>query len=185
MIVKHGLAGVAGAVLLASVAFAQTPTTRTDRMDSGAPSASSTAVQSHQGLWRASKLVGVNVYNDGNESLGKINDLVIDHSGNIKNVIIGVGGFLGVGERYIAVSFDKLKWSDEPVRTANAMPPAGATPPAGGMDSGRTVGSTANTPATPMPPPAAASSRADAWYPDHAVLSATRDEVKAMPEFKY
>ena len=113
----------------------------------------------------------------------KINDLIVDNSGAVKNVIIGVGGFLGVGERYIAVSFNKLKWVDEPIRTANTAPPA-----AGGMDSGRTVGSTANTPSStsaPSPSSTAATARVDAWYPDHAVLSATKDDVKAMPEFKY
>ncbi|MEW6639932.1 MAG: PRC-barrel domain-containing protein [Pseudomonadota bacterium] len=183
MIVKHGLAGLAGAVLLAGVAVAQTQAPQMQapatRMDSSAPSASSTATQSHQGLWRASKLVGVSVYNDSNESLGKINDIVIDHNGGIKNVIIGVGGFLGVGERYIAVSFDKLKWSDDPVRTAAATPPVGGPPaPAGGMDRSRTVGTTATMPPPSMP-------KVDAWYPDHAVLSATKDDVKAMPEFRY
>ena len=105
-----------------------------------------------------------------------INDLVVDNRGAIKNVIIGVGGFLGVGERYIAVSFDKLKWSNEPVRTA-----ATTAPPAGGTDPSRTVGSTSTTP----PAPASSMSKSDSWYPDHATLSATKDEVKSMPEFKY
>lgn len=180
MIVKHGLAGLAGALLLASVASAQTQTPSTRMDNSNTPSASSTTtMQSHQGLWRASKLEGLNVYNDSGESLGKINDILVDHNGNIKNVIIGVGGFLGVGERYIAVTFDKLKWSDEPVRTASTTAPAsGTSAPATTADSNRTVGSTATTSTT-------ASSNANAWYPDHAVLSASKDDVKAMPEFKY
>ena len=33
--------------------------------------------------------------------------------------------------------------------------------------------------------PAAATSRANPWYPDHAVFNATKDDLKAMPEFKY
>lgn len=174
MIMKHALTGVIGTVLLTGVALAQTPAPA-NRMDS-TPGASSSTMQSHQGMWRASKLVGVNVYNDSGESLGKINDLIVDNTGATRNVIIGVGGFLGVGERYIAVSFDKLKWSNEPLRTASTTAPA-----AGGMDSNRTVGSTAKT----SPTPTASGAAVDAWYPDHAVLSATRDDVKAMPEFKY
>jgi len=181
MSVKYAVAGVLGTVLLTSVAFAQAPAPA-PRTDAAAPSSSAT--QSHQGLWRASKLVGVNVYNDSNESLGSINDLIVDNSGSIKNVVIGVGGFLGVGERYIAVSFDKLKWSNEPAKMA------ANTAPAGGMDKGRTVGSSPTTPstapATPTPPPTTMGmSKADSWYPDHAILSATKDEVKALPEFKY
>ncbi len=178
MFAKYAVAGLAGAALLAGTALAQTPAPA-PRADTSASTISSS--QSHQGLYRASKLVGVNVYNDSNESLGSINDLIVDNSGNIKNVIIGVGGFLGVGERYIAVGFDQLKWSNDPVKTA------AATPPAGGTDNSRTVGSsTTAAPGTPMTAPAAAArSNADAWYPDHALLSATKDQVKSMPEFKY
>ncbi len=174
MFKTYAAATLLSAALLSGTALAQTaPTPRTDTT-----ATSSTSTQSHQGLWRASKLVGVSVYNDNNESLGSINDLIVDNSGSIKNAVIGVGGFLGVGERYISVSFDKLKWSNDPVKTA------AATPPAGGMDSQRTVG------AAPTAPPsstsaAPAKSNADNWYPDHAVLNASKDDVKAMPEFKY
>lgn len=169
----YAAATLLSTALLTGSAWAQTaPTPRTDTT-----ATSSTATQSHQGLWRASKLVGVNVYNDSNESLGSINDLIVDNSGSIKNVIIGVGGFLGVGERYISVSFDKLKWSTEPVKTA------ATTPPAGGMDSQKTVGSTSTTP--PTSSSTMAKSEAKTWYPDHATLSASKDEVKSMPEFKY
>ena len=63
-----------------------------------------------EGEWRASKLVGVNVYNDANEKIGDINDVILDKSGKVENVILGVGGFLGMGEHYVAVAYDKLKW---------------------------------------------------------------------------
>lgn len=175
MLKTYAAATMLSAALLTGSALAQTaPVPRTETT---AAAPSSTAPQSHQGLWRVSKLVGVNVYNESNESLGSINDLIVDNSGSIKNVIIGVGGFLGVGERYISVSFDKLKWSTDPVKTA------ASTPPAGGMDSQRTVGSTSTTP--PASSTTMAKSNADNWYPDHAVLSASKDEVKSMPEFKY
>jgi sporulation protein YlmC with PRC-barrel domain len=167
----YAAAGLLGAALISSGAFAQTPTPRSDSM---APT-SSMATQSHQGMWRASKLIGVNVYNDNNESLGSINDLIVDNSGSIKTAIIGVGGFLGVGERYIAVNFDKLKWSNEPVKTAATTT---TSPPAGNMSTSGTVGSAGTTSTT-------STSSGSTWYPDHAVLSASKDEVKSMPEFKY
>ena len=78
--------------LLATAAFAQTPTATTDRANMAPAAASDTS--SFQGTWRASKLVGLNVYNDKNESLGSINDLLTDKDGNIKAVVIGVGGLL-------------------------------------------------------------------------------------------
>ena len=60
MLVKYMTAGVAASALLASVAFAQSPTTTTDR-DKMAPAASSTSSVSVLGDWRTSKLVGLNV----------------------------------------------------------------------------------------------------------------------------
>ena len=65
-------------------------------------------------------MVGLKVYNDNNESLGSINDLLTDKIGNIKAVVIGVGGFLGVGEHLVAVPFDKIKFVNEPVAYTGA-----------------------------------------------------------------
>ncbi len=50
-----------------------------------------------------SKLVGANVYNNQNESLGEIEDLVVDNGRAITGVVVSVGGFLGVGESYVVL----------------------------------------------------------------------------------
>jgi sporulation protein YlmC with PRC-barrel domain len=128
-----------------------------------------------QGNWRASKVVGLNVYNDTNESLGSINDLLTDKSGNIKAVVIGVGGFLGVGEHLVAVPFDKIKFVTEPIAYtgASGAPNAPGSRPAASTTTGAAGSTTAVT------------SKPNPWYPDHAVLNTTKDELKAMPEFKY
>ena len=173
MIRKYVTAGLMGTALLATAAFAQTPTATTDRANM-APAAASDS-SSYHGNWRASKLVGLSVYNENNESLGSINDLLTDKSGNIKAVVIGVGGFLGVGEHLVAVPLDKIKFVNEPVVYAGAGAPA---PGAGTRPATSTTTGAANT------APAAAS-KPNPWYPDHAVFSATKDELKAMPEFKY
>jgi hypothetical protein len=169
MFVKSFTAAVAGTALLATIASAQTPTATTDRAD---PASSATiSGSSLQGGWRASKVVGLRVYNDKNESLGSINDLLMDKGGNIKAAILGVGGFLGVGEHLVAVPLDKVKFVNEPVAYTGTASSSGTTPAPGST----TTGSTAS-PAASKPNP---------WYPDHAVFNATRDELKAMPEFKY
>ena len=176
MLAKYMAAGLIGSALLASVAFAQNPTATTDRA-STPPAAASDS--SFQGDWRASKVVGVSVYNDNNESLGSINYLLMDNSGNIKAVVIGVGGFLGVGEHLVAIPFDKIKFVNEPVAYTGV---AGA-PNAPGS---RPAPATTTGAATANPPPAAATTaKSNPWYPDHAVFNATKDELKAMPEFKY
>ena len=128
MLAKYITAGLVGSALLATVAFAQTPTATTDRANM-APAAASDS--SFQGNWRASKVVGLSVYNDNNESLGSINDLLTDKSGNIKAVVIGVGGFLGVGEHLVAVPFDKIKFVNEPVAYTGVAGGAERPPAAG------------------------------------------------------
>jgi sporulation protein YlmC with PRC-barrel domain len=185
MLVKHIAAGLAGSALLATVAFAQTPTTTADRANMAPATASES---SFQGDWRASKVVGLNVYNDNNESLGSINDLLTDKSGNIKAAVISVGGFLGVGTHLVAVPFDKIKFVNEPV-AYTGVAGAGSRPMT--STSTTTTGS-AGTNMVPLPnaPGAtgsamATTSKPNPWYPDHAVFGATKDELKAMPEFKY
>lgn len=55
-------------------------------------------------------LIGVGVYNPNNESLGKIEDLVMDPStGKIRYAVLSFGGFLGVGDKLFAVPWDDLK----------------------------------------------------------------------------
>src|SRR5216684_7853491 len=113
MLAKYITAGLVGSALLATVAFAQNPTATTDSAKPAPAAAASDS--SFQGNWRASKMVGLSVYNDKNESVGSINDLLTDKSGNIKAAVIGVGGFLGVGEHLVAVPLDKVKFVSEPI----------------------------------------------------------------------
>jgi sporulation protein YlmC with PRC-barrel domain len=170
MLKKYLAAGVAGSLLFASAAFAaETSTT------AAPPTTGSVSDVSYQGTWRAAKVVGLSVYNEQNESIGSINDLLMDKSGGIKAAVISVGGFLGLGAHLVAVPYDKIKFSNEPVAytgVSNA-PGAGTARPA------TTTGSTAN------PPAATAPLKPNPWYPDHALLSATKDQLTSMPEFKY
>lgn len=59
--------------------------------------------------WRSTKLVGLAVYNQANERVGDINDLILGPDGKISSAVIGVGGFLGLGEKLVAVSFNDLQ----------------------------------------------------------------------------
>lgn len=173
MLAKYTIAGLAGSALLATVAFAQSPTAPADTDKAPAPATASEMSSSYQGTWRASKMVGLSVYNDSNESIGSINDLLADKSGNIKAVVIGVGGFLGIGEHLVAVPIDKVKFVSEPiVYTGAANAPA--------TDRARPSSTTTTGAANTMP-----AAKPNPWYPDHAVFSATKDQLKSMSEFKY
>ena len=173
MLAKYIAAGLAGSAMFATVAFAQTPTTNADR--AGMAPAATADSSSFQGDWRTSKVVGLNVYNDNNESIGSINDLLTDKNGNIKAAVISVGGFLGVGSHLVAVAFDKIKFVNEPV----AYTGTASTSPAGSRPAPTTTTGAAGTNTAP------ATAKANPWYPDHAVYNATKDQLKAMPEFKF
>ncbi len=174
MFAKFMTAGLVGSALLATVAFAQSPTAPSNP----APAAASSS--SFQGNWRASKMVGLSVYNDKNESIGSINDLLTEKDGKIKAVVIGVGGFLGVGEHLVAIPFEKVKFVSEPV----AYTGASNTGAAGNRPASSTTTGAAGTNTAPSSA-ATTMSKPNPWYPDHAVFNATKDELKAMPEFKY
>jgi sporulation protein YlmC with PRC-barrel domain len=142
------------------------------------------ALMHKEGEWRASKLVHVDVYNEANEKIGDINDVILDRSGKVAKVILGVGGVLGLGERYVAVDFDKLKWVDQPVTSTTASTtsaPANAPATTSVADGTRqtTIGAATTTTTTTT------TSASTLWYPDRAVYNVTKDELKSMPEFKY
>ncbi len=61
--------------------------------------------------WRSSKIVGVTVYNGAGENIGEVDDLILASDGRIQNAVLGVGGFLGMGEKLVAVPFSDLKMS--------------------------------------------------------------------------
>lgn len=62
---------------------------------------------------RASKLMGTNVYNLKDENIGEVSDLVIDNGKTIKAVVVSVGGFLGMGERDVAISPASIVLSEQ------------------------------------------------------------------------
>src|SRR5439155_25556462 len=112
MITKYIAAAVLATALMTSAASAQNAAQKADT--------NARATTHKDGEWRASKLVGLNVYNQANEKIGDINEVILDKSGKVAKVILGVGGFLGMGEHDVAVPFDKLKWVNEPVRSTFA-----------------------------------------------------------------
>jgi sporulation protein YlmC with PRC-barrel domain len=163
------------ATLMCGTAFAQTA----QPADRNAPSASTTTSSSQKlmlkGNWRASKLMGLDVYNDNNEKLGDVNEIILDKSGKVTAVVIGVGGFLGMGEHDVAVSMDKLKFVEEPARTAT-------TTTTTTKDTTATKDATTGTATSTT---TARTTNANDWVPDHAVMSATKEQLKALPQFKY
>ena len=120
--IKHTLTAAALAIVLATPAFAQmnkpdtaTPSSMPNQNTAG--HASFVQAQ-HATDWRGSKLIGATIYGPDNASIGNVNDVLVDNTGKIRAVVIGVGGFLGVGEKDVAVAFDALNISRKPESSA-------------------------------------------------------------------
>ena len=65
----------------------------------------------------ANDLLGHNVVNANNESVGDVNDLIVGPDGTVEALIVGVGGFLGIGEKNVGVKFDAFDVQDDPQTT--------------------------------------------------------------------
>lgn len=163
MYLKLVTAAAIGA-LISTAAIAQTPSSSSPSSKSAQSTSSTTEAASAKGEWQASKLIHMNVYNGQNEKIGDIKELMLDKSGKIDVVAIAVGGFLGMGEHDVAVKFDKLKWVNEPVSSTTSSNSSNRAATTGSAQTQNTQNRN---------------------YPDHAVLDATKDQLKAMPQFDY
>jgi sporulation protein YlmC with PRC-barrel domain len=197
MLKKHMAACLVATAFIAAPALAQTSGS------GSSSSASSGQFLNHMNAdqWRASKLVGVNIYGANNEKIGDVNEVLIDRKGNADAVVIGVGGFLGMGEKDVAIPFSAIEWkydrndlstasTNRPASTGTTAtnPPAAGSPTAtNNMATGGTTGSTAAGPtaAGSANRAAGASSNMDRGYPDHGVVRMTKDQLQNAPTFRY
>jgi sporulation protein YlmC with PRC-barrel domain len=94
--------------------------------------------------YRVSKVVGSTVYNEANENVGTIDDLIVTPSDTVPYAVLSVGGFLDMGTKYVVVPFKELQVNDNkmvlpgatkvslkalPDFTYSKMPPAPAAAP--------------------------------------------------------
>ena len=106
---KHSIALVVGAAVIAASisgpAFSQgTPQTVTImKVD---PSSLTTG-------YRTSKVVGSTVVNEANDTIGTIDDLIVTPSEKVPFAVLSVGGFLGMGTKYVVVPYSSLQVRDK------------------------------------------------------------------------
>jgi Spy/CpxP family protein refolding chaperone len=169
------ISGFVAAALMSSSALAQTST---PSGNAPVPETTNIAPKNNTGHWRSSKLIGVNIYNEQNDKLGDISEIILDPTGKVTGYVVGIGGFLGMGEHDILVEPTKIKFVNEPVRSAATAPSTGTAPAAATADTPSNTRNVSNT-------SGAARAANEQWYPDHGVLNTTKDQLKAMPQFKY
>jgi sporulation protein YlmC with PRC-barrel domain len=117
-------------VALTGLAFAQTaqtttPTTQTappmGGMQSTTPATVAVFYKIQPTDIQASKLIGTKVHNLNNENIGEIDDLVLDKGKAIQAFVLGVGGFVGVGERSVAVEPESVAITKQPDGTMKVV----------------------------------------------------------------
>ena len=124
-------AGLAAAALMAGTAMAQT-SAPTQPAGSG-----QIMTQMPQDLMRGSQLMGIDVYGADNQKIGDIDEVLVDRQGKIHGLVVGVGGFLGIGQKDVAIPFDQVQWmSNQEVQASAGAGQGGyGTNTAGGVTS--------------------------------------------------
>lgn len=178
-----------GSCLLSGAAFAQTATpprandakdrpaaTSNERTTNATTAATTTTKDGvypvRQGEWRSTKLIHLDVYNNNNDKVGDIKELIVDQNGQIKAVVVGAGGFLGMGEHDVAIPYQQVRFEDEARRATTTDRVASNN------------ASSTNTTRTDAGG-GKASTTIYRGYPDHAVVNMTKDQLKALPEVRY
>jgi len=72
-------------------------------------------VQKVSAGYRASKVIGSSIVNDANETIGKIDDLLVTRDGKEPYAVLSVGGFLGMGTHMVVIRYDNLKFADDKI----------------------------------------------------------------------
>jgi len=118
------IAATATLALLSGAAFAQTtaptttspsssPSTMSNTATPAAPLANDPVTASgltNGKMASADALIGKNVYGRDNDKLGEVDDVILDSNGQAKQLVIGSGGFLGIGEKKVAVEYNAANW---------------------------------------------------------------------------
>jgi len=91
--------------LAGSLAVAQAETIRNSSSGRSVAAPSSLSTMH----WLASDIYKADVYDNAQDKIGVVSDLIMDNNGNVTTAVVGVGGFLGVGQKDVAVPFKDLK----------------------------------------------------------------------------
>ena len=153
------------------------------------------------GAWRVSDLEGKTVYGSAGENIGEINDVLISQNGSVNAVLIGVGGFLGIGEKDVAVNMSALQ-----LGPGDTQAKANAASRSSGTVSNETTASTNRGATTGTAPPVAGTTATnnnaaarvatgtqmaannvqigEDGLPDRIILNVSRQQLQDAPAFE-
>ncbi|MDQ4136416.1 MAG: PRC-barrel domain-containing protein [Pseudomonadota bacterium] len=215
MLKMHLAAGLAATALMTAAAVAQTSTTTAPPASTGGASstmgtsgstggstgsaaAGQLMTQMQPDMIRGSRLMGTDIYGSDNQKIGDVDDVILDRQGKIQAVVVGVGGFLGIGEKNVAIPFNRVQWmSSQEVQaqnnqnsgtnTAGAGGTAGSgTNNAGGMTTASGGASQpATTGSTGGGTNAGASGGNNDSAPARGMVQMTKADLQNAPEFRF
>lgn len=189
------LGSVGLSLVLAAPSFAQTNTTNTAPAPvANAPvnnanvnNAPDGSLEMYHGMWRASKLVGSNVYNQDGKTVGSIDDLLVGKDGKIDTAVLNVGsGFLGIGGKLVAIPFNEFKFEESrrSMENTNVATNAAMAP---GTTTATGAAPAVNNPNNRLAPNLAANdvNRNGPIYYSIVLPSATKQSLTSAATFKY
>jgi Ca2+-binding RTX toxin-like protein len=100
----------------------KSPAASSEQQKSPAASGNKFIMEQHPDQWVFSKFKGTDVMGPDNASVGAVNDLLFDRTGKIVGMVVGVGGFLGIGAKNVAI--DMGAFDVVPVDSSSASPSA-------------------------------------------------------------
>lgn len=191
MAIGLGLLAVSALPVLAQPApnAARNTAPPADMADTNSDRAPNGSLEEYHGLLRASELNGANVYNDQGTAIGMVNDMLVSDDGKVQNVVISVGGFLGIGTHYVSVPFSEVQV--QPSRSGNTGVAItnGITGINGTATTGiATTGTTTNgnlAPAKTANNNMAVSTASGTQYFSIVLPGATKDVLTKLPELHY
>jgi sporulation protein YlmC with PRC-barrel domain len=124
---------------------------------------------------RASSMIGQEIYGAENEAVGEVSDLILQEDGKTRAALVDVGGFLGIGEKRVAIPFNEIKMM-QPAETA-AMQTDPAAPAAGTADPAAPAAGGAGT----VDPAAPAGAQTAATTEPRLTIAMTREQLEQLP----
>lgn len=174
--------GATGSSSMNSPSTGASPSTGSAAMNQGGSQGQfMTRMEANQMM--ASDLIGTRVVSTNNESIGDINDVVVDRNGQVMAVVVGVGGFLGIGEKDVAVPFNSLEFANGQQASATGSA-GGNVSTTGSTASGNAAGGTSNSNMATNNASAGSANASSSNEPDRVILRMTKAELQAAPAFK-
>jgi PRC-barrel domain len=118
---------ISGVIISGAIAQSETPTASPPKDQSAAPKEATSASESKfitsqsPDQWVFTKFRGSDVLGPDNSRIGSVNDLLFDGTGKVIGVVVGVGGFLGIGAKNVAIDMTALNVA--PADSADANDP--------------------------------------------------------------